>query len=119
MIEFGPNEVEVPFSIAPENLPVALVVERAAAELERVSLLIHELEDAVLSGSQSNTAPGTIAAQQSVDVVQQSVDVLAAFLTSLAEECESWNVSVATPLSHVSLGAMRERLIWGVEFERR
>lgn len=115
MIEFGPINATAQNSVAPEELPIALVVERAAKELDRVSLLVRELEECLLSARQVGLSVETIVAQQSVDMVQQSVEVLAAFLKNLAGQCDSWEVPVAASLSHVSLGAMRERLINGAE----
>lgn len=115
MIEFGSIDGELQSSVAPENMQVALVVERAAHELDRVSLLVRELEDTLITARNTATGADTVVAQQSVDMVQQSVDVLSDFLKNLAVQCGSWDVPVATPLAQVSLGAMRERLIQGDE----
>ena len=117
MIEFGPIDGTAQSSAAPEEMPVAIVIERAARELDRISFLVRELEENLLNARQTGSGVDTIVAQQSVDVVQQSVDVLAGFLKDFAGQCGSWDALVGPSLSLVTLGAMRERMIRGSEVE--
>jgi len=115
VIELGPKGGIEERSAVPERLPVALVVTGVSKELNLVSLLISELENNLLNLPFPEKNTDAIRARQSIDMVQQSVDVLAFFLSRIAEQCGSWDVQVANSLSEVSLGSMRERLIRGTE----
>ncbi len=115
MIELGPNIEFEAQSVLPEKLPVAVVVERVGQELDRLSLLVRKLEDDLLMLPKPGPSTDRIVAQQSVDMVQQSIDALAGFLDSIAQQCGPMDIHVANALSQVLLGEMRERLTVGAK----
>lgn len=117
MIVLGSEGGDEETSIAPDRLPLAVVIERTAEEIERVSVLVTKLEDSLIDCPEVEMSTEKIVTHQSVDAIQQSINVLVAFLRSLASQSGSLDIQVATPLSYVSLGDMRERLIHGGEVD--
>ena len=100
-------------SLPPKKLPLPVVLGRAGMELDRIADLIGLLEESLLPTNQKPSETNAIMARQSVDIIQQSINVLACFLNTAAEQSDCLDIPVEQALAQVSLGAMRERLING------
>jgi hypothetical protein len=96
-----------------EDLPTGAVFGRVAAELDRLSALIGQVEQAVpavLSGQSSAADSRTIAALQGVDLLTQSLAALSVFLRQVTPLGLDDMVHVKAALRSVPLSELAARL---------
>lgn len=110
MIYLGPTADMGDVAPLSGTVPVSTAVKRAAEELLLIKGLIGELEDRLLAWPQLEMAATSMLELQNIDIVQQSLDALTAFLADMAENCGASEVTLDQSLSLVPLGEMRGRL---------
>ena len=110
MIVVGPMESCSNKSPSPTVLPANIVVERTARELERIALMMVELEDYLLALPNADQSTQTLASLQSIDMIQQSVNSLSTFLYSCSKKLSAFDIDVGSSISHIKLEGIRERL---------
>lgn len=110
MIYVGPEETVC----SAENLTVKLasdqVMQRSALEIDAVCDLIAKLEETLISKMALCDDAQTREVLQSVDLVQQSLNAIAHFLNTAAQENVGGEVCVRKALAGVRLRDMRNRL---------
>jgi hypothetical protein len=96
--------------LGPKTLPISLVMQRTAGELERINLLIRELEDGFLGRPDAGNNILCTSTLQNIDLAQQSVNGLIYFLHNLAGNCDEIIVTVDRSIAQIQLEDMRRRL---------
>lgn len=92
--------------------PLVEILIRIGAELEEAAASVedlHALVDATVTGG--GTTDTFLRQAQTIDIVQQHLFALAAFIAELSETTPaSWRVESADAMSKVKLSRLRERL---------
>lgn len=100
---------------APTDVPVSMVLAAAASELDLAAFDLARVEDAivaVLRERPGGTDTETLRAIQAIDVLNQSLATLAAFLDLAARDATTMaRIDPSCALSPVRMKAMRERLV--------
>ncbi len=99
----------------PKDVPVATVLSAAAAELDLATFDLARIEEAivaVLSQQKGETDTETLRAIQAIDVLNQSLSALAAFLDLAGRDAsDTSRIDPSLALGTVRMKAMLERLI--------
>ena len=100
----------------PRDVPVATVLSAAAAELDLAAFDLARIEEAIVEVLRSRPAGATdtetLRAIQAIDVLNQSLSTLAAFLDLAARDAStSARIDPSGALAPVRMKAMSERLV--------
>ena len=109
MIYFGPQDAQYTEPLAQE-LPLNEVLIRSAAEIDHLKDAVAVLEEMVVSNMTLMEDNEVRKALQAIDPIKQSLEALAKFMSSIADEPCRGPTPVANALYAVHLEAVRKRL---------